>query len=434
VVISPEQSVTIPFTVQVASDAAPGGHFAAILIGTKPPEASGNVKVTTSQIVTSLFFVRIAGDVTESGVIREFRSTERFISTPKADFEVRFENKGNVHLQPQGEIVITNMWGKQRGVIPINHQTHFGNVLPNSIRKFEFGWSGEPSFADIGRYKATLTLAYGSADKKFESATEYFYVVPVRATLIFFSVVIALVLLVRWSVSAYIRRMLMLSGIDPYESSAVARKRFQREGDVRIIRRVSITEPMRQSVQEVQTSIADTQEFPSLRSRYLFILKTYKLFFAGGLAILSLCSVLVFFVFSSQKDQRDFEVVITNPDAEVTLSSEDILYEEAQGEQSQTAPVAEQSFSVVLVNSSDTPGTAAAFAPQLQSLGYTISDLRSDFGAVKARSVIVYAPALAEEALDLSKKIGGVLLSADVATSTDRLGDIILYIGNDLVE
>ena len=38
VVIPPEKTVEIPFGIAVPEDAPPGGHFAAILIGTKPPK------------------------------------------------------------------------------------------------------------------------------------------------------------------------------------------------------------------------------------------------------------------------------------------------------------------------------------------------------------------------------------------------------------
>ena len=67
--------------------------------------------------------------------------------------------------------------------IPINAQTHFGNVLPNSIRKFEFTWKGEQSLSDIGRYKAVVTLGYGIEGRKFQSSATYFWVIPVKSVL-----------------------------------------------------------------------------------------------------------------------------------------------------------------------------------------------------------------------------------------------------------
>jgi hypothetical protein len=45
----------------------------------------------------------------------------------------------------------------------------------------------------------------------------------------------------------------------------------------------------------------------------------------------------------------------------------------------------------------------------------------------------VYSAALSEQALDLSQKLGGVLLSSDAGTSTSE-ATITVYIGNDLAE
>ncbi len=431
--IAPEKSVTIPFSVAVPENAAPGGHFAAILVGTKPPVPDGAVKVTTAQIVTSLFFVRIAGDVTEEGQIREFTTTKSFVDSPHADFEVRFENKGNVHLQPQGEIVITNMWGKERGVIPINHQTHFGNVLPNSIRKFEFTWKGEQSFSDIGRYKAVLTLAYGSENRKFETSIHYFYVVPLKATAVVVLFLIVLFAFIRWSVNAYIRRMLMLSGIDPYEQNARIRQRgFEREGDVRIVRRASVQAPLRLGILDFKERLKGTLVFvDKIKTIASFVLE-YKTFFAGALITVLLFGGAATFITDARTEQRDYEVVIDNPDTAVTLSSEDILYakEEPVAAPEESNLITAQDYTLIVVNSSDTPGAAAKLKPKLEAFGYRVDDLQSDFTETKQRSVIVFPPDFDEKALDLSKRIGGALLSAITATSSESV--ITIYIGNDL--
>jgi hypothetical protein len=433
VVIAAEQSAVVPFSVFVPKEAAPGGHFAAILIGTKPPESTGVVRVSTSQIVTSLFFVRIAGDIEEQGSIREFGTLDSFVDTPKADFEVRFENKGNVHLQPQGEIVITNMWGKERGVIPINHQTHFGNVLPQSIRKFEFSWKGEQSFSDIGRYKAVITLAYGEQAKKFETAVEYFYVIPVKASLIVLSVLIALVLLVRWSVKAYIRKMLALSGIDPFAAGGSLQKRnFEREGDVRIVRRGAVQAPITLGLSDFSERLSSARAYFEKLKAIVSFVYAYRIFFVCVVGILILSLLSLYFVKDAITEKRDYEVVIENPDTSVTLSSEDIIYN-AENENVKVESDTKQTFTLILKNSSNVPGAAAKLQPELEALGYTVSDLQSDFVETKKRSVIVYSAALSEQALDLSQKLGGVLLSSDAGTSTSEAA-ITVYIGNDLAE
>ncbi len=437
VTIKAEQSYTIPFTVEVPENAAPGGHFAAILIGTKPPQTAGAVRVATSQVVTSLFFVRIAGDVTENGVIREFRTQRSFVSTPQADFEVRFENKGNVHLQPQGEILITNMWGKERGVVPINHQTHFGNVLPASIRKFEFSWKGEQSFSDIGRYKAVLTLAYGDENRMFQTSTLYFYVIPVRATIVVLSVLFTLVLLVRWAIGAYVRRMLFLAGIEPavHRQPYLSKQSALDNTDVRIAKKVSLHTPVAVGILEFKQKFIVAQKvLGKLRMMYDFI-RTYKKFFGSLAAFVLLVLLLLWFVVQGIREQRDYEIVITNPDANTTLSSEEIAYTKtAEG----TEPTAEdgqeesgeQLFMLTLVNSSDTPGAAAMLQRTLERSGYSIEDLRSDFEKSKDRSVIVYDTKVQDDALKLSRQLGNVLLSANTSTTTSK-PEITVYIGND---
>jgi hypothetical protein len=428
ITIAPEETQTIPFSVSVPKNAAPGGHFSAILIGTKPPESKGKIRVSTSQVVTSLFFVRIAGDVLEEGSIREFRTTERFVQTPHADFEVRFENKGNVHLQPQGDIVITNMWGKERGVVPINSQTHFGNVLPKSIRKFEFSWKGEESFADIGRYKAVLTLGYGTDEKKFETSTLYFYVVPVKATAIFLGSLLAFVLLVRWSITAYVRRMLLLSGIDP-GTSASNSSRFIREGDVRILKKSEMRAPITAGVSDFKASLRSaTALLPRLRAVFGFI-KLYHIFFIYVVCITALLGLIVYFILSARTDTRDYEITIENPDATVSLSSEDVLYnEQKDAAQKQSPSNTEQQFTLTLVNSSSVPGAAAKLATELEAMGYTIAELESDFSKVKEKTVIVYSGDTQDDAFALSKILGGALLSAQPASASST-SEIFVYIG-----
>jgi hypothetical protein len=434
VTIAPEQTESIPFTLQVPEDASPGGHFAAILIGTKPPAQEGSLRVSTSQVVTSLFFVRLAGDVKEEASIREFHIVHPFVSSPKADFEVRFENKGNVHLQPQGEIVITNMWGKERGVIPINHQTHFGNVLPESIRKFEFSWKSEPSFSDIGRYKAELTLAYGEEGRKFLTSTDYFYVFPVKAGLITLTTLVVFILLVRWSIKAYVRRMLLLAGVEPEMSYQARKKSFVQEGDVRIGKQISIKAPVQSGVADFKTHIAQTQALFGKIKAILRFVWSYKMFFTATVVLCILLVAMAWFVKSALTTQRDYEVTINNADTSVTLSSEDILYEKAQSTQTQSSSttelIEEQNFELILVNSSDTPGLAASLQSTLEKIGYSVSDLQSDFEKSKERTVIVYDAAVQEQAFDLSKKIGGALLSASPQTNT-KTATITVYIGND---
>lgn len=204
------KTADIPFTIRVPVNADPGGHYAAILVGTSPGDKQGGSGTSISSKVTSLIFFRVPGEVIEDGDIRDFFATERMVATPDASFSLRFENKGNVHLVPQGEIIITNMWGKERGKIVINERTTFGNVLPQSTRKFAFDWHGESNPFEVGRYRAVATLVYGDDGRKTVYRTTYFWVVPWKPVLGITGGLVAFFWFMSWSVRRYIRKALAL--------------------------------------------------------------------------------------------------------------------------------------------------------------------------------------------------------------------------------
>lgn len=217
VLIPPGKSGEIPFTVRIPEFASPGGHYAAIMIGPKTnddPSLGSRMKI--SSYVTSLLFVRIKGDVHERGRIREFTSEKTLYQTPEAKFVLRFENLGNTHLRPTGAIEIYNMWGKERGEVLINEKSGFGNVLPSSIRRFEFTWTGERNPFDIGRYSAVVTLGYGEDSKQNVSATTYFWVIPLMPLGIALGILLSIAAIMMWFIRRYIRRALMLEGIQPH--------------------------------------------------------------------------------------------------------------------------------------------------------------------------------------------------------------------------
>lgn len=290
-IIPSEQTKDISFFVEAPKDASPGGHYAAILISTEPPNDDSGFSVKTSQAVTALLFMRVEGDVNEEGSIREFRAIDSFLDTPEATFSLRFENKGNVHLQPRGNVVITNMWGTERGVIPINYQTHFGNVLPQSIRDFNLTWKSDFSITDIGRYKAIVTLGYGENGIKSASAITYFWVIPVKWTLITIAILATFIALIVIMVKAYIRRMLMLAGVD------VSKQRnFENEGiiktpDVKMKQTYTrVSEPLRSGVLDLRTRLTTAEESVDIVRTVMSFIILYKWFF------ISICILILIFV------------------------------------------------------------------------------------------------------------------------------------------
>lgn len=321
-VIPPEQTQEISFFVEVPENAAPGGHFAAILVGTEPSQANETLAVSTSQSVASLFFVRIEGDIIENGSIREFSILDRSIEYPAAEFSLRFENKGNVHLQPRGNIVISNMWGKQRGLIPINNESHFGNVLPESIRDFHFSWKGERSLADIGLYKAILTLGYGEDGIKSTSATAYFWVVPIKGALVTLIVIGLIIASITWMIRRYVRNMLILAGVDPDDTNEFDNELAAKKSTRRPYGR--LTAPLEKGALDLRKELKKNSDFFDMVKATLSFVWSYKIFFASLLFVIGSFIITVRYISEVSVSNRTYEVTIDEGDNAKVIKSSDI--------------------------------------------------------------------------------------------------------------
>jgi len=203
ITLLPNEQKIIPFTVNVPLAADPGGHYAAIFFSPSPPEGEGGVVGVIGKL-GALVLLRVSGDIKEEGRLTEFslKDNEKIYNHLPVDFGIRFENTGTVHLKPQGDILIKNIFGGESAIVEVNKPKigTGGNVLPDSIRRFEASWikkeigESEPTgfleklkaekdnFA-FGRYKADLVLDYGTQGKKSQ-ATLTFWVIPWRLTLL----------------------------------------------------------------------------------------------------------------------------------------------------------------------------------------------------------------------------------------------------------
>ena len=218
ITIAPFQSGNIEFIIAVPETAEPGGHYAAVLVGTAPPadEFSG-ATIKVASLLGSLLMLNVGGEVVEQGQIREFSTNKKVYGAAKVDFTVRFQNQGNVHIQPQGEIRITDMRGNQKGQIKINHQTEFGNVLPGDIRRWEYTWDDDIGIFDMGRYQADLILGYGDRARETVNQSLYFWIILFKPLIIILSLIIffigSIIIFVRRSVRKAIKETQNLANL-----------------------------------------------------------------------------------------------------------------------------------------------------------------------------------------------------------------------------
>ncbi len=423
ITIPPEETFTIPVTINPPTDAPPGGHYAAILVGTRPPDNANGTSVETSQFVSSLVFLRVAGAINESGSIRSFRTTHAVYEKPSVEFALRFENTGNVHLRPEGEIRIYNMWGQERGYIPVNQKTLFGKVLSESTRTFTFNWTGEWSPADIGRYTAVATLAYGDDGRQFASSEVAFWLIPWRVLLIILLVLAAMIYGVSWSIKLYIRRMLSLAGL------AETPLREQLRSSRRPRRTVSVMAPIEAGILDLRSRLKPGSSLRDTVATTWSLIVSYRLFLLGVAIIGLSIAAVTWFVSSATDTERAYEVTVDRLDADVTLNSEQQAFDELVQELGDVG--AQRNVpALTVVNRSGVTGAAAQVAFNLTELGYAVAAVETELDNEADRTVVVFDPTYDTAALDLSVVLGTALLSSYEAASTDPL--IVIYVGKDL--
>ncbi len=156
---------------EIPLNAEPGGHFGSVVFKT----GGGTVAETgaaVTQELGSLFLLRVSGKVNEDGRVESFSTEKQFWEYGPVRFDLRVKNNGNVHIKPQGKIVIKDMLGREVTEVEVDPQ----NVLPDAVRKFSPTWEKEILF---GKYTATASLVYGSNSDVLSASTS-FYAFPYK--------------------------------------------------------------------------------------------------------------------------------------------------------------------------------------------------------------------------------------------------------------
>jgi len=207
----PREIKSMTATINVPKDASPGGHYGVIRFTSTPPSLDGS-GVSLSASIGVLVLVTVSGDIKEGLSIQELSVNRNgkkgtFFESGPIGFEEKLKNTGNVHVQPTGQVSITDMFGRKVAAVNVNLPP--ANILPQSTRSFK-----QPLDKSVigdkrlfGRYKATLKVTYG-ADKKAITKTVVFWVIPYRLVAAVIVGLVGLFFLLRFMIRRYNRRIL----------------------------------------------------------------------------------------------------------------------------------------------------------------------------------------------------------------------------------
>lgn len=209
--LTPQQIKSINVTINVPDNASPGGHYGIIRFTGLPPSLQGT-GVSLSASLGALVLLTVNGNINESLSVQQFsvnkngRTGGLFESGPLNFVEV-LKNTGNVHVQPVGQVSITDMFGNKLADLNVNLPP--GNVLPSSSRLFS-----EPLNSSVignkllfGRYTANLKVTYGTS-KKVLTSRLVFWVIPFKLIAIIIIALIAGFFIIRYLIKRYNKHIL----------------------------------------------------------------------------------------------------------------------------------------------------------------------------------------------------------------------------------
>lgn len=222
------ESKEVNATINVPSNAEPGGHYGILSFSGTAPDVNGT-GVGLSASTGVLLLIRVDGQITETAKIASFYSGNLdrpnfFFESSPIPFIVRVQNSGNTHLKPMGNIEIKDMFGNSVATVSVNSSAT--NVLPKSIRRFGGSDSDKLQMTSkglmFGKYTAQLTLGYGTTGQALTS-TISFWVIPYKLVAIILLVIGTIIYVIKRILKVYNRRI-----IEQYKNENKSQKRSKK--------------------------------------------------------------------------------------------------------------------------------------------------------------------------------------------------------------
>jgi hypothetical protein len=232
--LKPLEWTDIPFTINVPNDAAYGYYIAINFTQNKQNSMTNTgATITGAAAVPVLLNVRKPGAKADAKIVA-FSVKDSIFEYLPADFKVKIQNTGNIHVKPHGNIFISSGGDKNLAIVDVNPA--LGSILPQSARIFEASWSdgfilkepilqngqqkmdknGKPethlvfnwnkltSFR-FGKYTATLLMVFdnGARDVPLQTSIS-FWVIPYRALAVILIAIIIFAVIGKFILNSYI--------------------------------------------------------------------------------------------------------------------------------------------------------------------------------------------------------------------------------------
>lgn len=133
ITIAPNEEKKVPFLVKNSLNLSPGGHYVSLIVRAVSDDQQAASKQSVLPAISSFVLIRKLGGEQYNLFLKSLEFPQKRVWWKLPDRAIlTFENQGNVHTTPRGQVTATDMFGRVVLEATINEGSQF--VLPRSQR------------------------------------------------------------------------------------------------------------------------------------------------------------------------------------------------------------------------------------------------------------------------------------------------------------
>jgi hypothetical protein len=189
------ETKTIPLTLRINPNPVPGTYHALVSFPTGGTRDEAEKHIAEGGVPRTVITVTIADSKSEFLKLTRF-IVDKFVTSPNNQAAVfTFNNPGDETVTPNGEIIFYDSRGREVGVATVNPESL--SIKPGEEKLFA---TPVPISGLFGKYKAYLSVDYGTKQRASLQDTSFFYVFPVKIIGIVLLVLIIGAIVMSWHV------------------------------------------------------------------------------------------------------------------------------------------------------------------------------------------------------------------------------------------
>ena len=193
--LGPKEKKELKFVISVPENASIGSHYALVLINAIPKTEEEILKSTSVNGRIGIYvLINVSGETSGRGILKNFEVP--FLIWKNTTMKMEFENQGNIHYIPHGEVQIKNLFTKNSQKMEV--EKHF--VFPGKKYLFELNLNNASLF---GIYQAQAIFVDG--DKSVHVLERMFMGQLLLAIIVILVVAIILAVIFRKKIEKFLK-------------------------------------------------------------------------------------------------------------------------------------------------------------------------------------------------------------------------------------